>query len=219
VFTGIAPLVGVDQGDAAPLNQASPTVTPDGLTLYFVSGNDKIYYSTRSSSTAPTWSPPALLTGLSGFGPCDQAFVRGDGQFLYFASTGPEDGGALASMGGYDIYRIPLTAGMPGGNTEHIAELSSTGDDNYPVMTPDGLHAYLTRAVGGDGGPDLRQIWSVSRTSQSVMFGNASIVSELEYDLSDQDPTWISPDNCTLLFESRKADGQTDEIYATTRSQ
>jgi len=83
---------------------AHPAISPDGLTLYFVSqladsyGGKDIYYVTRSS-TNDSWSQPRNLgPDINTQGDEVFPYLRTDG-ILYFASNGH------IGMGGLDIYK------------------------------------------------------------------------------------------------------------------
>jgi len=211
-FTALAQIpVLTDTTDSETLAEGDPTVTPDGLTIYFGS-NNQIWYATRSGSSSP-WSTAQAASALASGNDTVNPYVQGDGSYLYFASarTKPSadagtDAGADAgpfNLGNNDIYRIPLSADLPSGPIEHVVELSTPGDDLAPVVTADGKTIYFTRPAGVDGAAvAFRQIWSATRTTVPGPFGSLAVVAELEHDTASSDPTWVSPDNCTLYFSS-----------------
>ena len=91
---------------------AHPAITPDGLTLYFVSelpggyGGKDIYYSTRQSANV-AWSRPVNIgPDINTKGSELFPFVREDGA-LYFSSDGH------LGMGGLDIFKA---ISQPNGN-------------------------------------------------------------------------------------------------------
>lgn len=107
---------------------AHPAVSPDGLTLYFVSdiaggyGGKDIWMSTRSS-VGETWSKPKNLgPDVNTSGNELFPFLRSDGT-LYFSSDG------LIGMGGLDIFKaVP----QPDGSwvvTNMKAPINSSADD------------------------------------------------------------------------------------------
>ena len=107
---------------------AHPAVSPDGLTLYFVSdiaggyGGKDIWMSTRSS-VGETWSKPKNLgPDVNTSGNELFPFLRSDGT-LYFSSDG------LIGMGGLDIFKaVP----QPDGSwvvTNMKTPINSSADD------------------------------------------------------------------------------------------
>jgi hypothetical protein len=181
------------------------------MTIYY--GNNNEVWSAARASSSSAWATPQAVTALASANDTVNPYVQGDGSYLYFASarTKPSaDAGADAAadagpfnLGENDIYRIPLTADVPSGPIEHVAEISTPGDDLAPVVTPDGKTIYFSRAEGADGGAIAnRQIWTATRTTVPGSFGTPSIVVELEHDTAASDATWVSPDNCTLYFAS-----------------
>jgi hypothetical protein len=225
IFTGLAPIpILADMADGATLAQNEPTLTPDGLTLYYANNGRDVWVSTRLAGTSP-WSTPQPASALASTFATVSPYVQGDGSYLYFSSTRTKasgDAGVDAgpfNLGGYDIYRVPLSAGQPSGPIEHVPELSTPGDDLSPVVTPDGKTIYFSRGVGSDGGATFRQIWTATRATVPGPFGTPSIVAELEHDSATTDPTWISPGNCTLYFASFRGTEESggERVFVATR--
>ncbi|MDT8400052.1 MAG: OmpA family protein [Bacteroidales bacterium] len=88
---------------------AHPAISPDGLTLYFVSqlpdgyGGKDIYFATRASA-GDQWSRPENIgPGINTRGDEMFPYVRSDGS-LYFSSNGH------IGMGGLDIFKAELQA-------------------------------------------------------------------------------------------------------------
>ena len=83
---------------------AHPALSPDGLTLYFVSdmkggyGGKDIYYVTREKTTSPWSKPKNAGPDINTSGDEVFPYVRSDGT-LYFASDGH------IGMGGLDIFK------------------------------------------------------------------------------------------------------------------
>lgn len=86
---------------------AHPAISPDGLTLYFVSqlsdgyGGKDIYFVTRASAGDPWSKPENIGPGINTRGDEMFPYVRSDGT-LYFASNGH------IGMGGLDIFKAEL---------------------------------------------------------------------------------------------------------------
>jgi peptidoglycan-associated lipoprotein len=118
---------------------AHPAISPDGLTLYFVSdisggfGGKDIWYVTRNSKS-DTWSKPKNAgPDINTSGNEEFPFVRDDGT-LYFASDG------LIGMGGLDIFKA---VAQPDGTwiiQNMKAPINSSADD-FGITFQDGSEA------------------------------------------------------------------------------
>jgi hypothetical protein len=77
-----------------------------------------------------------------------------------------------------------------------------------PIVTGDLLtmyFGYYTNSV--PGGALERYIFRATRASAAAAFDNAEYVSELFVSGAFQQPTWVSPDGCALLFASKRPPG------------
>ena len=94
-----------------------------------------------------------------------------------------------------------------------IAELAVAGaSDSDPVMTADGKTIYFgSTRPGGIAGVD---IWSASRVNDMAPFAAATLVANVNSDVTDA-PSWISVDQCRLYVSSNRA-GSPD-VYVATR--
>jgi len=194
-------------------------VTPDGLTIYFQgnpAGLVQIWYATRASVTATTWSTPAPVSGLSDVVNVGQPYVRGDGSEIWFTSRHTStDGGTDGTLGQNDYYRATLTGPGQATNMQHVTELSTTGNDYAPVVSGDGLRVYFARQVYGDGAASATfQIWSATRPTAAATFTGLKAIESLASTSNDL-PTWISEDDCQMLLQSDRSGGY--KIYMSTR--
>lgn len=135
------------------------TVTPDGMTMYFVSdrpggfGGRDIYKVTKLPDG--TWSTPQNLgEGINTAYDEESPFIAIDNKTLYFSSNGPK------SIGGFDVFltirdkdgvwSTPINLGYP---------LNSCNDDLFYTTTVNGLKGYLTSfRQGGFGEKDIYEI-------------------------------------------------------------
>ncbi len=176
-------------------NYYSPTVTADGLVLYFE--NDRpLSYSRLYRSV---WDPK-----LGAFGPIELApelspenakyddyspYVIPSGQAIYFHSSRvyPYE----------EIYR----ASLDGDSFSEPERIILQGSRGHPVVSPDELTLYYTRNVtGGAHGAD---IWQVTRTTTSESFElfEPELVqgpNEGEY---NELASFVSADGCRLYFD------------------
>jgi len=184
---------------------SDPSVTGDGLTLYFWStrsgGPDPInnvMKATRTSTTtsfgAPAFDTSIDKNGFSTAGP----FVKEDGSQLFHTAF---DNGSTGS----DIY----VAGSK------VTELSSASYDEYPTLTPDGLTIFFSSTRSGSQGGS-RDIWTATRTSPTAAFVTPTIVTELNSSKID-DPSFVSADGCTIWLSSDRATGNGRDFYVASR--
>jgi Tol biopolymer transport system component len=186
-------------------DDSDPSVTADGLTLYYTKaegGNTapwRIYRSTRSSIEG-AFGPGALVPDVNVSGTVNgQSYVMPDGSALYYIAS--------AGGGGQEIWRAQAAAGGRFDPPVHLSELGSSADESSPVVTADELTIYFgsTRS-GGAGGVD---IWMASRNSTAEPFGTPRNVAELNSG-ANYVPSWISPDTCRLYLWA-------DAIYVASR--
>jgi len=163
-------------GVRTPFLEASPSVTGDGLTLYFHStrpdgeGRTDLWVATRRRRDAPFGRPRNLVelnTPFHDHAPC----VSSDGGILFFASNRP--GGA----GGEDIW-VALRDESTGlfGNARPVDDVNSTAVEKAPEISADGGRLYFrsTRA-GGAGRADL-YVAARRRPAPRGAFGSDSIL-------------------------------------------
>ena len=107
----------------------------------------------------------------------DSPFISADGKTLIFSSQGH------TSMGGFDIFRseyvdgawtVPENIGYP---------ISSSEDDVFFVLTPDGRHAYYSsRKDGGFGDADIYKLrLEVKKSSGSAVARGIMKVPAMQY--------------------------------------
>ncbi len=165
-----------------------PTVTADGLTIYYQGKLGDAGYGVLKSTrpdTKSAWGPPEMLTGLD----LSMIYVSPDNTRLYGVKDMP--GGPPYRA---DIHYVDLP--YTGGPSKTL--LGGGGLKYWPVLSPDGLTMFWSYPML------LPYRWELGvskRTSTNDFFDAATKVKELDEDGgADEDPTWISPDGCTLYF-------------------
>jgi outer membrane protein OmpA-like peptidoglycan-associated protein len=188
------------------------TMTPDGLTVYFVSdrpggfGGRDIYRMVKLPDG--TWSLPINLgPEINSEFDEDSPFMAVDNKTLYFASNGRN------SMGGFDIFMTvrdeldkwttPMNLGYP---------LNSTGDDIFYTTTADGFTGYLTSfRIGGHGDKDIYEIKNNFLGVGNVSVLKGEIVVAGDMDLPEDVAIRINCLNCgevnTRMVYPRMRDG------------
>ncbi len=124
--------------------ECSPSLSPDGNTLYFVSnrpggfGGKDIWSSERLSNG--NWSEPVNLGSKVNTADDEESpFMMADGATLYFSSKGHE------SMGGYDIFSATLNDDGFWSKPENLgAPVNTTGDDFYYITDTYGKCAFYS---------------------------------------------------------------------------
>ena len=198
-------------GDADVLGH--PSLSPDGLTLWFDSnrtGAYQIYAATRPSPTSP-FGAPQRVAALVDAKNTSQPYVQGDGSTVYFVSRreGPQ------ALGETDVYRAPVLGPGIAGAIEHVPELSSAAVESVPVVAYDGLTIWFARAVTATATTTRFAIFSASRAAVTAPFGRPGRVAELASTRNDV-PTWISSDGCLLYLSSDRA-GEGYKTYIARR--
>lgn len=123
-----------------------PWLSPDELTIYFVSGSagsGDLYRSTRGSRVASFAAPTAIseLNTASDEGGITLSF---DGREAIFASNRP--GGS----GGRDLYlAVRPSLGEPFSTPQAIDELNTVDNELDPAFSPDGHALYFASNRGG----------------------------------------------------------------------
>jgi hypothetical protein len=192
--------------------EAQPSVSNDGLTLFFEKtfspGVGHLWSATRASTSVEFGAaaglaiPPASLVVTD---PDGRPFVTGDGAELWFSSI------RIGGLGGFDLYAAPKN-GSTFGTPVLQSSLSSPDTDQFATLSADRLTVYLASdRPGALGGTD---IWVAHRTSTGDAFLTPVLVPELNSTASDS-PGWLSADNCRLYMESNR--GGTSDLYLAER--
>ena len=198
----------------APINSeyddAKPSLSQDGLTLYFSSnrpggyGAFDLWMCTRATVTDP-WGEPANL-GQPVNSEYDEIFpcVSPDGLELYFNEWGvfrPE------GYGDSDIYVAKrATTDDPWGEPVNIGEAANSPYyDSCPYLSPDGLLLFLHGWRPGGPGPE--DMWVSTRSSTSDAWGTpVSLPTPINSRQIDGCPG-VSADGSTFYFASMRGGG------------
>jgi serine/threonine protein kinase/Tol biopolymer transport system component/tetratricopeptide (TPR) repeat protein len=194
--------------------EAQPSISADGLTLYFMSpdnnrpgaqGNHDIYMTIRATRNDPWGQPvnlgPKVNSAKYEYCPC----ISPDGLELYFASYRP------GGYGAGDIYvsRRPTTID-PWGDAVNLGPVvNSPSDDSAPRLSPDGLLLILMDSPGflrpgGYGGGDL---WMARRATVSSPWQVPVNLGPAINTPANEGVSAISPDGSTLYFSTFDDDG------------
>jgi WD40-like Beta Propeller Repeat len=190
----------------------APITTADGDSKPSVtSDRNRLYFSRDTGSTFRIWvavrtgggfysAPTILDTNVNDpSGPSGDPFISPDGEELFFGSI-------RADAGPGGIY----VASGPTSPTTFTTVAPTGLLGNNPVISADRLSLYFAKAVGLDTG-----VWVAQRPTLAAPFGTPTKLSGPDLDTVGQrdDPSWISPDQCTLYLFSNRAG-----VFATYRA-
>jgi len=180
--------------------ELDPSISADGLTLYFDRDEATIYEATRSSVDAPWDNAEVVISSLNG--PTDDyyPYISNDGLSLYFCSDRPS---GFGSMDIYVVTRPSLQS--PWGEPVNLGDAINTPYYNCaPCVSVDGLTLYYDESGG---------IRIATRMSLSEPF--AQPVSLTSNDMWAQ----LSSDGLTMYFASDRPGGcGYQDIWMATRS-
>ena len=171
-----------------------PTISPDGLELYFSLYDEtpyRIQVCSRPSKDAP-WGNAEPLGPPVGAYNAFSPEVSADGLSLYFTSGQP---------GARDIWvSTRATTSEPWSEPIVLGpNVNSTGYDAYPSISSDGLALFFcSDRPGGYGSGD---IWMTTRPTTDAEWGPPVSYPNLNQSRDDWGPA-ISPDGSVLYFES-----------------
>lgn len=189
-------------------HDGSPSLTADGLTMYFhsnrspSSGSYDIWRSVRASKAAP-WGTPTRLSILSSAASDTYPYVRPDGRALYFSSL---------RSGHYNVYVASVDAAGKVAEPRGLGNINTEEEEASPVPTADGLALYFMRRG------TTNDIWVSRRTKTSDSWGAPRKVLELS-STSDERPSWVSTDECLLYLTSTGRPGSVGgaDLYVAQR--
>ena len=201
VFSAPSLVTGASQSDLdAGYYDYFPTVTPDGLNLYFDSytpafPSSVVFFSVRNT-VADNWGPP------------DASVFSNTTQSEY-----PIPGAVYATFNG-PLYRYVLGASDTIGSSVNVdpdAGTINAGSVYTPAVTPDELNLYFTSTRSG-----AFRIWLSTRAAKTDPWGAPALV-PLGVSGGLEMVGYITPDNCTLYFSSSRTGPM--QMYYATRGQ
>ncbi len=189
----------------SPFEEYAPTVTADGLQLFFTSkrpftdkeksknkkSKEKIYVSKRNS-TAEEWGPAIPISDSVNIPTknVSNIAISNDGQrmLIYFDDKG--NGEIYESILKGTEWSSPRSLGAPINTVYHESSAS---------FSPDGKTIYfISNRKGGKGG---RDIWTATRLDNGK-WTEPKNISELNTP-EDEEAVYIHPDGKTLYFSSK----------------
>lgn len=185
-------------------SDSDPWLTPDGMTLYFISTRPhparaegrRDYDIWRSRRLGAGWSPPERLpNAVNSAGP--ELGPELHGRFLYFASA------RRSGRGGLDIYRAAVGAGGFGEAALLDGPFNSAASDSDFTLSQDGRLAAFWRS--GDGGTARIHLSRRTAGGWSEPQPLAATIGQGPFDFTPS----FSPDGRSITYAStRPRDGQ-----------
>jgi len=203
----------------SPSLDGTPSVTADGLSLFFNSqrsggyGHYDIWVSTRQTTDDP-WGEPVNLGPTINTSSLDgNTVISPDGLTLYFTSNRP------GGHGGWDVYVTKRsTASDPWSTPANLGPpFSSSASDHGISMTADGLSAFFgSDRPGGFGSGDL---YMSTRATTDDPWGEPVNLGSLVNSPSADGVAMVSLDGLSLCFHSNRPGGYGGfDVWVTTRA-
>jgi hypothetical protein len=166
-----------------------PAPVKDPLRLFFehgATGARAVVIGVRDQAGQSFVISSTLLAVPSG-AQTREPYALGDGSVVYFT---------MESATGRRIVRATSLGGA--WTTEPIAGIVSGLGEGHAVVTDDELVIFFSRGTPAD-------IMMARRAAKGAAFAAALPVEGAVNGASDDRPTWLSPDRCTLLFTSNRS--------------
>ena len=200
------PLENLDPAINTAKDEGGPSISTDGLTLYFHSnrsggyGSWDFYVTTRATKNDPWGQPVNLGPKVNGPSMDVYPYLTSDGLELYFYSNRP------GGYGGIDMYvSTRATVNDPWGDAVNLGSVvNSPYLDVGPCLSPDALLLFFAsdRPGGYGGGGDL---WMTRRASLSAPWGPPENLGPNVNGPDLDTGTLISRDGSTLYFTTNPA--------------
>jgi len=175
-------------------DERAPSVSSDGNRIFFRSnrtgttGFNDIWTTSRNMAGV-VFPTPGKAENINSTADDVDPSLQANGTKLYFASD--RNGGGASN---YQIFESTITAGTTG--TPMPVTTLGKGI-RFPVISADGLTLYYG---------NVAEIYASTRADDQSAFPGGSAVPELNSD-SEDEPGWISHDNCVMYFMSDRPGG------------
>ena len=196
----------------SPYVEAYPSLSSDGLTLYFSDlysgtprpgglGGADIWMTTRATRNDPWTTPVNLGAPINSSAMEISPSVSGDGLILVFASSrtgtsGPYDLWMSTRLNNQDPWDPPVNLG---------ASVNGTSGELECSLSADGLALFF--ASGRPGGLSQYDLWMNTRKSREDLWAPTVNVGPVVNSTSTEGAAGVSSDMKTLYFDSDRPGG------------
>lgn len=176
-------------------DESHATLSRDGDTLYFLKNTPLFGFWTLVATKwrGNGWSRPQTLPFSGQYADADLAFAP-NGTHAFFVSRRPVDGNSRSDT---EIWKVAITPDG-WGEPQHVANLSSPGDEWLPTFTEDGDMYFGSSRSGGLGGHDIwrsRRVDGVYQAPENLGAPVNSTGEEIE--------AFVTPDGGALIIAAR----------------
>jgi len=216
---------------STPHHEWTPSLTPDGRTLFFGVADPSfvsatrfwaIAFARRGGEEGDGWQAPEIVPFSGGRSSDGYPAVSPDGRRLFFASDrAPDrvgsrsgDGPTGGARGDFDLWVVERV-GEGWGEARRLGPEVNTGADELaPGVTADGTLYFASDRPGGAGGFDLYRARPAGEG-----YGRAEPLEAPVASAGDERDLWIAPDGGLLLFSSRGLPGGlgSDDLWVSLR--
>jgi hypothetical protein len=178
------------------VDEESPRLSDDQLTLYFGRGGD-IYKSTRTAIGAP-WGAAQAVTTLN-----TAAYEKW--------GVACANGYAMVSRGvtgqGQDLFEGTLAAGT----NMAVAQLNSVSAEQGIFLSSDCLKLYFQ----SNRTNNQFDMYLATRTSATAQWSNPTLLPDFNTAVSSEEDPWVATDQRTFVFASNSSGNK--DLYISTR--
>lgn len=201
-----------------PLTDDDPTITGDGLELYFASerggaatGYADIYVTTRAT-TFSSWSAPVPVVELNSTDEDQSPGITLDGLTLYFSSRRPTSMIAGGSSNTWIATRPDRTT--PWSAPQLVLEVSSTMEEFEPQPDATNTSLVFYRQVGSTD----RDLFIANRENTTLPWDAPAPMADVNTTAIERSP-FLWGDKQAIWFSSDRASGTSgvDDIFMATR--
>ena len=201
----------IQADDGSMRKVMGPTLTGDGLTIYLqiIDGLTNFYSSTRVT-IASEWGTPSKVDGGISLSDNEAApWISSKGNTLYYFAIDASDITCVSRLYSAGKDGVGFNAGM------RIKSINPD-EDRTPVLTEDELTIYFSAFVESAGN---KRIFFATRASKANDFQplGGTLVSTLTVASGAVEPTWISPDGCSILFQYNNGPTSGYDLYWATK--
>jgi hypothetical protein len=178
-----------------------PTLSADLRSRFYVHEYGWLMHAKRTNTDEMFPKPVAVAYDKDSRGEESPAFALEDTE-LWFAAQHADLGfpfpgfpGGGSDESNMDLMRVSLTD--PAGQAVPATELNSEVDDEWPVLSADGLWIYFRSNRPNSQDPGMSALFVAHRKSAKEPFGSVEEV----LDLGSVTPVYLSPDFCSLYYK------------------